>query len=143
MQDIAVFDQLAISVQNILHGSIEIRLIRMVAAQKSTGLALYDRLKLELKKFQLPAAQTVGCSFDVAANMSGQCNGLQAQLKKDNPDMQYVHCYAHALNLVMTDAAENSESQGTSWDFLRALLRSSLNYVSDCSHYKGLDETEQ
>ena len=88
-QDTAVIDQLTICDRYIIRCSINVRLLRMVTAQKSTDLALYDRLKLE--KFQLSTAQIVGCSFFGAARISGQCNRLQAQLKKYNPNMQCFH----------------------------------------------------
>ena len=102
----------------------------MVAAQKSTGLAVHARLKLE--KFQLATAQIiVDCSFDGAASRSGQCNGLQAQLKKDIPDMQFVHCYAHVLDLVMTNATESSKVVKDFLELLQAPQPSSLNPISE------------
>ncbi|KAG8175952.1 hypothetical protein JTE90_026936 [Oedothorax gibbosus] len=39
--------------------------------------------------------------------MKGQYSGLQARLRQDNPNLNYVHCAAHVLNLVVTDASES------------------------------------
>lgn len=121
-QDIAVIDQLAVCVRYVLHGKVKV-LLKMVAAQKTTREALYLKLKSELDKFQLLTSCIIGCSFDGAANMSGQYNGLQAKLKQDNVDIQYVHCYAHALNLVMTDSTESCREAK---DFLYTSKHSSL-----------------
>ena len=97
----------------------------MVNAQKSTRLALRDRLKME--KFQLFSAQIVCCQFGEAASVSIQYNELQAQLKKGNPDMQYVRCYAHALNLVMTDATERCKVA----NYFLGLLHSTATFISE------------
>jgi hypothetical protein len=105
-QDIAVVEQLAVCVRYVHQGEVRVRLLKMIAAEKTSGEALYVNIKSQLEKFGLSTAHIVGCSFDGAANMSGQYNGLQAQLKKDNANVQYVHCCAHALNLVMTDCTE-------------------------------------
>ena len=94
-------------------------------SSKSTVLPLHDRWKLE--KFKLSTAQSIGCSFDGAASISGRCNGLQAQLKKNNTDMKYVCCYGHSLNLVMT---ESTESCKVTKDFLE-LLQSTANFISE------------
>ncbi|GFX65728.1 zinc finger MYM-type protein 1 [Trichonephila clavipes] len=44
-----------------------------------------------------------GLSFDNAANMSGQYNGVQALLKEINKFANYVPCAAHSLNLVRAE----------------------------------------
>ena len=42
--------------------------------------------------------------YDGAASMSGRHSGLQKLIKEHNPLTLYVHCTAHVLNLVLTDA---------------------------------------
>jgi hypothetical protein len=37
--------------------------------------------------------------------MSGNINGVQAKIKQHYPNANYVHFYAHQLNLVMDNAA--------------------------------------
>ena len=85
---------------------VRVRLLKIIAAEKTSGEALYVNIKSQHEKCGLSTGHIVGCSFDGAANMSGQDNGLQAQLKKDNANVQYIHCCAHALNLVMTNCTE-------------------------------------
>ena len=48
----------------------------------------------------------VAQTYDGASNMSGCYNGLQAIIKEKVGDhVVYVHCYAHTLNLVLSDSA--------------------------------------
>jgi hypothetical protein len=91
-QDIAVMDQLAICVRYVHCGKVKVRLIKLVVAKKTTGEALYRLVKSELERLELSTSKIIGCSFDGAANMSGQYNGLQAKLKQDNEDIVHVHC---------------------------------------------------
>lgn len=44
-------------------------------------------------------------TYDGASVMSGNINGVQAKIKLHYPNANYVHCYAHQLNLVMANAA--------------------------------------
>ncbi|XP_030762931.1 zinc finger MYM-type protein 1-like [Sitophilus oryzae] len=49
-------------------------------------------------------------SYDGAAVMSGRHGGVQAKIKAKYPLAHFVHCYAHKLNLIMTQAAsQNSD----------------------------------
>nr|CAI5850748.1 unnamed protein product [Callosobruchus analis] len=45
--------------------------------------------------------------YDGANVMSGVYGGLQTLIKELAPDVDYVHCAAHALNLVLNDAARH------------------------------------
>ncbi|XP_015378254.1 PREDICTED: zinc finger MYM-type protein 1-like [Diuraphis noxia] len=49
----------------------------------------------------------VGQSYDDAANMRGNYNGLQSLIKEINPHAIYVWCWAHRLNLVITDVVSS------------------------------------
>ena len=69
-------------------------------------------------KYENLVAQT----YDGAANMSGKYHGLQ-QLVKDmaGEKVLFVHCYAHTLNLVLSDAACASLDIGQLFDYLQKL----------------------
>lgn len=79
----------------------------------------------------------VGCAFDGAANMSGQYSGVQARMKNDNESIIHVHCYAHALNLVMSSATESCKMAK---DFL-GLLNSTAVFISE-SHKRMSEWTK-
>lgn len=76
----------------------------IVVVNNSSGLALYELIKLNLSKCGIATPNIIACSFDGANNMKGCYNGLQAHLKKDNEDLIYTHCMAHVLNLVVADS---------------------------------------
>jgi len=70
-----------------------------------SAAAISDLVVKELKEFDCPnklIAQTYG-----AAVMSGEFNGVQAKVKEDAPDAIFIHCYAHRLNLVLSQAASS------------------------------------
>lgn len=46
----------------------------------------------------------VSQSYDGAAVMSGNCNGLQKKLREVIPSAHYIHCFAHKLNLVLSQS---------------------------------------
>lgn len=50
----------------------------------------------------------VGQSYDGASNMRCLYNGLQAKIKHFNPNAIFIWCYAHRLNLIITDAVSSS-----------------------------------
>lgn len=60
----------------------------------------FNKLNLEKKLI----AQT----YDGASVMAGHLNGLQANIKNIAPQALFTHCYAHALNLVLSKACSGS-----------------------------------
>ena len=40
--------------------------------------------------------------------MSSELNGVQAKVKDHAPDAIFIHCYAHRLNLVLSQAASSN-----------------------------------
>ena len=95
--------------------------------KKSTCEALYNQIKEELVRLGIECKHIVGCSFDGAANMSGQYKGVQAHLKKDNPTLFYVHCNAHVLNLVIIDSTKCCKD---ATDFL-GLVQNTSVFISE------------
>jgi hypothetical protein len=48
----------------------------------------------------------VGQTYDGAAVMAGELNGLQKKIKSIAPQALFTHCYAHKLNLVLQDSCK-------------------------------------
>jgi hypothetical protein len=46
----------------------------------------------------------VAQTYDGASTMSGHLSGVQARIKEIHPEALFVHCYAHALNLVLSQS---------------------------------------
>lgn len=61
-----------------------------------------DKTVLSIIEEYSDVSKVRGQGYNGAANMSGVYSGLQARIKK-NPSAKYVHCCAHALNLVIND----------------------------------------
>nr|CAI5834663.1 unnamed protein product [Callosobruchus analis] len=53
--------------------------------------------------------------------MSGVYGGLQTLIKEYAPNTDYVHCAAHALNLVLNDAARHVPEVSTFFDNLEKI----------------------
>lgn len=49
--------------------------------------------------------KVVAQCFDGAVVMSSGLNGVQTKVKKRSPLALFIHCYAHRLNLVLTQGA--------------------------------------
>ena len=62
--------------------------------------------KLALQQFTLYECEekVVAQTYDGAAVMAGHLNGVQAKVREVIPQAIFVHCYAHKLNLVLSQA---------------------------------------
>ena len=85
-------------------------LLALVESHDATGKALYERLEGVLKSHKIDVAKCISDSFDSAANMSGKYSGLTSWLQRASPGHIHVWCYAHVLNLVMTDTTRELRS---------------------------------
>ena len=47
-----------------------------------------------------------GQGYDGAGNMAGKFTGAQARIKEIVPSAEYVHCYAHCLNLSVVKSCQ-------------------------------------
>nr|CAI5856841.1 unnamed protein product [Callosobruchus analis] len=59
------------------------------------------------KKYGIDLTKCRGQGYDRANVMLGVYGGLQTLIKEHAPNADYVHCAAHALNLVLNDAARH------------------------------------
>ena len=81
-------------------GEIVERFLMFIQIDRHTGVALRYPVFLILEKLQIDMKNCRGQSYDNAANMKGQYNGLQAHIKANN-DLADNHPFAgHSLNLV-------------------------------------------
>nr|CAH7749995.1 unnamed protein product [Callosobruchus chinensis] len=62
-----------------------------------------------------------GQGYNGANVMSGVYGGLQTLIKEHAPNADYVHCAAHALNLVLNDAARHVREVSTFFDNLEKI----------------------
>lgn len=83
--------------------------MHLLSCQRATGTKANELYNAMMTTFELQGVtfeKLVAQTYDGASNMSGCYNGLQALVKQHvgNP-VVFVHCSAHTLNLVLSDAA--------------------------------------
>ncbi|XP_074030798.1 uncharacterized protein [Leptinotarsa decemlineata] len=104
--DISSNDQCAIVARYVKGHEVCERLLALKSVVSTTGEALFDTLSGVLTELEIPLSDCVANAFDGASNMSGQYNGLTAQMASKIPNHIHTWCYAHVLNLVISDTAQ-------------------------------------
>lgn len=91
---------MSIILRYVVDSSIEERFIGLFDVSKSKNVSELSSILLdEIKKWNI-SDKIVCQTYDGAAVMAGQQNGVQAIIKKTYPKIMFIHCYAHQLNLV-------------------------------------------
>ena len=72
-----------------------------------TATALSTVIKGKLIQHENIMDKLIGQTYDGASVMSGDLNGVQAQIQREYPFAHFVHCAAHRLNLVLCQAASS------------------------------------
>ncbi|XP_065654481.1 uncharacterized protein LOC136081122 [Hydra vulgaris] len=134
-QDITQKDQCSIVVRYV-KGNIYERVIAVLNCKSSTGKDMCSLISTFIKNSGLHIKNCIGNSTDGAANMRGQYNGFTSWLSKESPGQIHDWCYAHVLNLVVTDAT-SSVIEGTS---LFQLLNSCAVFLRES--YQRMDVWE-
>ena len=70
-----------------------------------TGESIATQICTNLKSLDLDTQNIRGQGYDGASNMSSDCVGVQALIKKESPLAVYTHCSGHCLNLVISHSA--------------------------------------
>lgn len=60
-----------------------------------------------IESCNLNSVPIIAQSYDGAAVMSGNKNGVQSKVRSKHPEAIYIHCMAHKLNLVVVDTCKN------------------------------------
>ena len=77
------------------------RFLGLKHMEDTTSLSLKKSLLDVLVEYGLSIYRLRGQGYDGASNMRGEFNGLQKQIRDENPHAFYVHCFAHQLQLVI------------------------------------------
>lgn len=109
-QDVSSKEQISVVVRYINDASDVVeRSISFFNAKDTSGEALYNALRSTLSDIGLSLSNTVGCSFDGAANMRGEFCGLKSYIIENNVNCMYVWCLSHQFNLANNFAIAASE----------------------------------
>lgn len=103
--DITNFSQLSIVIRYVKSdGSIQERFLGFKnVSENRTADALYSLVYNVIKDIN-GEKKLVAQSYDGAAVMAGQLGGLQAKVRETFPSALFVHCFAHKLNLVLSQS---------------------------------------
>nr|CAI5821855.1 unnamed protein product [Callosobruchus analis] len=83
---------------------------RLIAVTDCSAAGLKTVILNLAKEYGIYLSKCRGQGYDGANVMSGVYGGLQTLIKEHAPNADYVHCDAHALNLVLNDAARHVRS---------------------------------
>ncbi|XP_065654865.1 uncharacterized protein LOC136081477 [Hydra vulgaris] len=109
-QDIGSTDQAAVCIRYVFKSEVKERLFAVLEVKNSSGKGMYELLKKCFDDHSINFKNIVGESFDGAANMRGDFNGLHAYIKKENENSIYIWCYGHILNLCICDTCDNKDA---------------------------------
>ena len=124
-------DQLAITIRYVSEEAVvEERFIGFESSCGHSGKAMADAVKKTLDKLGLNIKDARGQSYDNASNLSGKYKGLQALLKNENPNIEFIPCAGHSLNLVGVNAVDSCEAASDFFGFLQSLY----NFCASSTH---------
>jgi Domain of unknown function (DUF4371)/hAT family C-terminal dimerisation region len=105
--DISCKSQVSVIFRYVVRGEVVERFMGFhdVSAGRN-ATCLNELVTKEFAKFDYKN-KLVSQTYDGAAVMASELNGLQAKIKAVAPQATFVHCYAHLLNLVLSKGANN------------------------------------
>ena len=105
--DVASRSQLVFVVRYELKGKIFERFLGFINPTDHTADCISSIILNELEKLEINQnpKKLISHSYNGASAMTGRQNGVQAKIKEDYSKAQFIHCYAHQLNLIIEKAA--------------------------------------
>ena len=104
--DVANIFQMVIVYRYIVNNRPVERFWKFISPTQHSALSLASVLKEDLLVHIGDAPEKlISQSYDGASVMSGSSGGVQAILKKDFINAHFIHCHAHQLNLIISQAA--------------------------------------
>ena len=103
VSDVSNKEQVALAVRYThCDGSIQEKFVDFKPAERTTGVVLAKVIQSALESYGLDLNDCRGQAYDGASNMSSSGAGVQGIITRQFPKALYVHCSAHALNLVIS-----------------------------------------
>lgn len=102
--DVSAMSQMVIVFRYIVNSAPVERFWTFVQPQKHDAVTLATEIKTILKAVVHDPENLVAQSYDGAAVMSGSRGGVQKIIREEYPYANFVHCYAHQINLILTQA---------------------------------------
>jgi hypothetical protein len=105
-QDVSSIDQFSVVIRYVNGSTVHERLLAMVPSNEGTGQGLFDLLNATLQRLDIDIKNCISDSTDGAASYHGQYNGLQSKIAEVADHHVHIWCYAHVLNLVLTETTK-------------------------------------
>jgi hypothetical protein len=91
-------------------------------ASSTTGEELATTIMSKLREYGIVTQAMRGQGYDGAANMAGKLSGVRTRIQTEIPEVYYVHCYAHCLNLAVVKSCQ------------LPIVRNTIDTVKDVSY---------
>ncbi|CAF1321705.1 unnamed protein product [Adineta steineri] len=104
--DISNVEQASLCLRYVYNGMIHEKFIKFIPVTDRSGAGLANLLLKEVADLGLNLEFCIGQGYDGCNTMSGHINGCQAIVKRQHPQILYVHCVSHSLNLALSDSCD-------------------------------------
>ena len=102
-QDCSSSEQVSVCVRYIdARGDVNEDFLGFVKLEKMDAQIIADILLSTIQSWGLDMSKLVAQGYDDANVMSGSKNGVQAHIRRKYPNVEYVHCRSHVLNLAIS-----------------------------------------
>ena len=131
-QDITGHDQCSVILRYV-NEAVQERLVAVVRCEASTGQSFVDLISGVLQRLNLDKEMCIGNATDGASNMQGQYKGFSSLMTAQSPTHVHVWCYAHVLNLVLSETTQAVIESGSLFGLINDIavfIRESYQRVS-------------
>ena len=118
-------------------GKVRERFLKLVHVKECTSAALKGALLGVLAGHDLSLSRLRGQGYDGASNMRGEFNGLQRQIRDENPYAFYVHCFAHQLQLAVVTVSSSVKAIADFFNYIPLIVNT---VSSSCKRMDALIE---
>lgn len=103
--------QMTLIFRYVLDGIVQERFWKLINPTGTTAQHLSDVIMQELQELGINESpnKLIGQSYDGASVMSGKLGGVQTKIKEQYPAANFIHCYAHQVNLILQKAASQNK----------------------------------
>ena len=123
--DVSIAEQMVVIVRFVnKQGMVVERFLGLKHVEDTTSKSLKTSLLQMLAKYGLSVGRLRGQGYDGASNMRGEFNGLQKQIRDENPYAFYVHCFAHQLHVVIVSVAKCCSSFDDFFNYVGLIVTS-------------------
>ncbi|VVC42839.1 Ribonuclease H-like domain,Domain of unknown function DUF4371, partial [Cinara cedri] len=127
-QDITKIDQVSVIIRYVIVDyethtiNIKESFLGFYALEQHGSMDYAHLIQNVLHKHNIKIKNCIGQGYDGASVMSGQYSGVQKRINNIVPTALFVHCCAHNLNLVISDASKISPSISRHFETLHSVL---------------------